>query len=203
MRPFAAVCFRKSTSPPAETLSVYVQPAASSGKEPSSSSSSAKRRPHVSIVVEGDELGEVDWAAEAPSPERLYRAVAHDRVEDVLAGGRASFIACGQAGSGKSSTVFFHEVPDGARAGMLPRAAMHRMLREPRARARARGERAPPRSPGACENIIKIPPHAPHKRDAQALRRAAVRARRLGLRAPPRRPARPRPAVPSRACAHL
>ena len=118
----AAVCFRRSTAPPADTVSVFVRTTGSSQSSPSRLRRSGGG---VSLVVDGDDVGEVDWAAEAPSPERLYRTVAHSGVEEVLAGGRASFIACGQAGSGKSSTLFFHEMAEGARAGLLPRVAMH------------------------------------------------------------------------------
>ena len=121
VRTRAAVCFRKSTAGPSDTLKVFVK-TAGSARTPDSS---PLRQRGVNLVVDGENMGEVDWVAESPSSERLYRTVAHERIEDVIAGGRASFVACGQAGSGKSSTLFFHETSEGARAGMLPRIAMH------------------------------------------------------------------------------
>ena len=117
----SAVCFRPSTAPASETVQVFVKTGAS-GR---SLGDSPIRQNGVTLVIDGENMGEVDWAAEAPSPRQLYKAVAHERVEDVLAGGRACFIACGQAASGKSSTLFFRSTMEGSRDGLLPHIAMH------------------------------------------------------------------------------
>ena len=116
--PKAACILRKSVASPEDTTTIAVRAPKDVDGHPIRGSS-------VTVYADGTEVAEVDWLAESPSAERLYRAVAYSGVEDVLAGGRASFIAYGQAGSGKSSTLLFHETAEGARAGLLPRAAMH------------------------------------------------------------------------------
>ncbi|KOO34295.1 bipolar kinesin krp-130-like protein, partial [Chrysochromulina tobinii] len=107
--PKAAVIFRRSTASSSETTRIAVRTATGG----------------IVLSVEGHPVSDADWAAESPTAEQLYRGVVAAGVERVLAGGRASFIACGQSGSGKSSTLFFLETSQGARPGLLPRAAMH------------------------------------------------------------------------------
>ena len=108
-RPRAAVCFRRSSATQSDSTRIAVRTATGG----------------IVLQVDGHALADVDWAAESPSAEQVYRGIAAAAVEDVIAGGRASFIACGQSGSGKSSTLFFLETSSGAKAGLLPRAAMH------------------------------------------------------------------------------
>ena len=114
-RPRAVAVFRRSTAGFSETTRIAVRTATGG----------------IVLSADGHTVADADWAAEAPSAEQLYRGVAAVGVEEVLAGGRASFIACGQSGSGKSSSLFFLETNEGARAGLLPRAAMHLFAKLP------------------------------------------------------------------------
>ena len=52
----------------------------------------------------------------APGPRSVTALHSFPVVCGPLAGGRAAFIAYGQSGSGKSSTLLFHEAAEGARA---------------------------------------------------------------------------------------
>ena len=109
--------FRSSTAQPEETTRIVIRTKKDKQGHPI--------RGPVSLYVDGEEEAEVDWVAESPSPGWLYRMVAQSGVQEVIAGGRSSFISCGVSGSGKSSTMFFQESEEGTRAGLLPRAAMH------------------------------------------------------------------------------
>ena len=109
--------FRSSTAQPEETTRIVIRTKKDKQGHPI--------RGPVSLYVDGEEEAEVDWVAESPSPGWLYRTVAQSGVQEVIAGGRSSFISCGVSGSGKSSTMFFQESEEGTRAGLLPRSAMH------------------------------------------------------------------------------
>ena len=110
----AACVFRKSV-PRSDSCKIAVS-TATDGRGP------------LSVHVDGAEVAEVDWVAEAPSPEKLYRALAISTVEEVLAGGRASFIAHGQSGSGKTHTMDgTAEMP-----GLAPRSLKRLFERWPR-----------------------------------------------------------------------